>query len=498
MIEVRKKLDIGYMNQAFNKSDFEVNGKFEKIFDEKISRNKIGINTNQKKEIKLNEKFDVDDIYNQMEGLNSNLAVKNKKVLEQVTSKVDQLNKKNVDEIELDELKELEENQKEAISLLEVLKVDLEEIFNVNRLEANGEEIITDDIDGEIAQLKFDVENSNDNNFDSGIKSEFDDVLKLISEITEGNLELDKKNIIISTDVIESEKKLIENMKSLISKLNKVSKIPKDLNNEGNVEINVDIKKNNRILELLSADLNKIEQKICKIEDLFGLMNSDKKIEGFNEGQINRKDLSDLTNLNLEDSDDTLASKTLEINTNLEEESSESKSEMNDSNNPIVGSKVSSTNSATNIEVSNFDKILDQENVSKDITQQVYKQINRVKLKAGEQTIKMILKPEALGEVSLKMSFDKGVLTTQLIADSDLVKEALEKNLVQLKEQLENQGYEIKEFRVLTKEEAQQSYLNQYDEEKNNSNNSRDEAKKHNNSKNDEFSEILDEIDEIA
>lgn len=88
-------------------------------------------------------------------------------------------------------------------------------------------------------------------------------------------------------------------------------------------------------------------------------------------------------------------------------------------------------------------------------TQQIIEQINKnlksIRLLNGTQEIKIILKPESLGEVNLKMILDKGMITAKLVVESSIVKEAIDKQLGTLKETLQNQGYEIKEFKIVVK-----------------------------------------------
>lgn len=85
------------------------------------------------------------------------------------------------------------------------------------------------------------------------------------------------------------------------------------------------------------------------------------------------------------------------------------------------------------------------------IIDQIQKNMKNIRLANGTQEIKMILKPEQLGEVNLKLALDKGGLTAKFVVQSEAVKEAIDKNLQTLKETLQAQGVEVKEIKILVK-----------------------------------------------
>lgn len=62
--------------------------------------------------------------------------------------------------------------------------------------------------------------------------------------------------------------------------------------------------------------------------------------------------------------------------------------------------------------------------------------------------IRIKLKPEVLGELLLKVEVEKGVVVAKAIVDNYRAKELIETNLLQLKEGLEEQGLDIKTFKV--------------------------------------------------
>ncbi len=84
-----------------------------------------------------------------------------------------------------------------------------------------------------------------------------------------------------------------------------------------------------------------------------------------------------------------------------------------------------------------------------------------------KQEIKISLKPEVLGDVVLKMEAVKGSITTKIMVDNHRTKELIEANLYQLKEEMKENGLEIKTFEVFVgsnedfqRERSQEFFLN--------------------------------------
>ena len=88
-------------------------------------------------------------------------------------------------------------------------------------------------------------------------------------------------------------------------------------------------------------------------------------------------------------------------------------------------------------------QVLDQS-----ILDQVKGQIKLTELGAGTTEIRMTLTPETLGEVSMRISTQNGVITAQFVAASQRVKEILESNFNQLKEELNEKGIQVGELSV--------------------------------------------------
>ena len=84
---------------------------------------------------------------------------------------------------------------------------------------------------------------------------------------------------------------------------------------------------------------------------------------------------------------------------------------------------------------------------TKEIIEQI---VDKAKLAVDDfkQEIKISLKPEILGDVILKMETAKEGITTKIMVDNYKTKELIETNLYQLKEEMKENGLEIKAFEV--------------------------------------------------
>jgi flagellar hook-length control protein FliK len=83
----------------------------------------------------------------------------------------------------------------------------------------------------------------------------------------------------------------------------------------------------------------------------------------------------------------------------------------------------------------------------RDIVNQVVEQI-KVLIKPGETSMEFQLNPENLGKVNLTVTQREGVLTAQFVVQNEMAKEALENQMITLKETLENQGIKVESVEV--------------------------------------------------
>ena len=82
-----------------------------------------------------------------------------------------------------------------------------------------------------------------------------------------------------------------------------------------------------------------------------------------------------------------------------------------------------------------------------EVTSQIIERV-KVDIKPGVSEIRMNLKPESLGEVSLRIASENGVVTAHFVAENQKVKEIIENNFNQLQDALSEQGVNITELSV--------------------------------------------------
>ena len=82
-----------------------------------------------------------------------------------------------------------------------------------------------------------------------------------------------------------------------------------------------------------------------------------------------------------------------------------------------------------------------------EVTNQIIERV-KVDIKPGVSEIRMNLKPESLGEVSLRIASENGVVTAHFIAENQRVKEIIESNFNQLQDALSEQGLNVTELSV--------------------------------------------------
>ncbi|HHW67356.1 MAG TPA: flagellar hook-length control protein FliK [Epulopiscium sp.] len=91
-------------------------------------------------------------------------------------------------------------------------------------------------------------------------------------------------------------------------------------------------------------------------------------------------------------------------------------------------------------------------------TEQLINQmVEHIKVNITEDTTEMNLqlKPDHLGNLSLKIITERGIITAQFVAESQTVKEIIEANFNQLKDVLQEQGFLIQNLEVSVKQEFQ-------------------------------------------
>lgn len=72
----------------------------------------------------------------------------------------------------------------------------------------------------------------------------------------------------------------------------------------------------------------------------------------------------------------------------------------------------------------------------------------KVTLNDQVSSMELMLNPENLGKVALNVSVKEGVVTAQIVAENQTTKEAIESQVIMLKEQLNNQGLKVEAVEV--------------------------------------------------
>ena len=99
------------------------------------------------------------------------------------------------------------------------------------------------------------------------------------------------------------------------------------------------------------------------------------------------------------------------------------------------------------------------------IIRQVMEQVS-VMVTEDSSSIEMQLHPESLGRLNLQVAVKAGVVTAQIAAENQTVKEALESQLVQLKEQMNEHGVKIEAIEVTVASHEFESAYNQEHDKK--------------------------------
>jgi len=103
-------------------------------------------------------------------------------------------------------------------------------------------------------------------------------------------------------------------------------------------------------------------------------------------------------------------------------------------------------NDAANIDSNTETGFIQDYNIE-ELFQQIVEKLHIIK-NQDKQEVRIKLKPDYLGELVLKMELEDGAIDAKLIVDNLQTKEIIESGLLQLREQFENNGLEIKAIEV--------------------------------------------------
>jgi len=97
--------------------------------------------------------------------------------------------------------------------------------------------------------------------------------------------------------------------------------------------------------------------------------------------------------------------------------------------------------------------------------------VSRVRVQGGEAftELRMSLRPENLGDISLRVLTQNGVVTAQFVAESQRIKEIIEAHFSQLENVLREQGINFSELSVSVRQEGESERMNQFAQGRQNS-----------------------------
>jgi flagellar hook-length control protein FliK len=133
-------------------------------------------------------------------------------------------------------------------------------------------------------------------------------------------------------------------------------------------------------------------------------------------------------------------------------QSSEFENQFGQALNQVVTEKV------TTINMQGFEETIYTQVTARFIFDQIVSQMKVISV-GDNATLSFQLQPENLGKVAFSISNENGIITGQFMAENATVKEALEANLLNLKNNLLEQGIKIDDIKVVVGDT--QSFFNQ-------------------------------------
>jgi len=415
-----------------NKSSTDL---FEKALESannqsKVSSNRKNTNT-FKKENKLgtkksdikNDKKDIQTTSNNSDRQIKSEKYSNKESSEtKVSEKDTSNNEKNID-IAKDSEDEVE-TIAEVNETLELLLKLIDEHMNVDSKDEMENELVANytnsDLNKQIedicVQLKELTNTINDTNIIGTDKTMFaSEMIQEINEIID-ILELDTRAISDSNSIIDFRIKL----ETLISSLSELNNVANNLNTN-----------------LIQSDIVGLEKNEKNSEDLLVQENSEAS-----DIELNNENIS----TELSDAEANLSS-------NNGSNNSFSKSMQN----VIINTDIQSNSFSTDVN----DFGIEQSSLQKYVTlnkNSIFEQlVDKIKVDSlkNSDEVKIKLKPEILGEMTIKIVLEKGTVTARVMVENYQIKQLLESNVDQLKENFKNEGLNFQALDVSVNKDSE-------------------------------------------
>lgn len=299
-----------------------------------------------------------------------------------------------------------------------------------------------------------DEDNEKTEDIDNELTTLFQIINNLIIEFEENSMKFEETNL-------ETLKLKIENLYNSLEQVLKEEDLPfvhEDTvkayetieNLISSFKEQLDQMENNIGEDLRSTTMKEISMELDKIIDkLIGIKAS---------VQLNREESKNIKGeKNIENSNDNLNEK-IEFNkissreeaSDIDEIIAEDSVKEGEGVKEYGNSNVFSFEAVDNATVKENSQVLDKALPEIDEKQIINQIVNKAKLVIDDnkQEIRIKLKPEILGELMLKVEAEKGVLLARVMVDNYRTKELIEANLYQFREEIKENGLDIKTFEV--------------------------------------------------
>lgn len=284
----------------------------------------------------------------------------------------------------------------------------------------DSEDNETEKINGLIEQRLENVKNEEDLDIKVGEVEKIDIEIKDVDLQEDENIGLGENIDEVGPQSVETEKITLNEFEKLESKLDSLS--------EKLGRTNEDISNKLKTDEVKEEDSSEAENE----EVTFSSVNINEDVN-----YVNSKDVEDKTVKNKESK---IKITDFRGNKTFNDEFKMTEMDVKNENIEIPKFDITGTN---NVIMSKADKLQEQIDVLKQITEKV--DVNILEDKS-EMLIK--LKPDNLGKVTMQISVENGNISAKFLAESQKVKEILESNMQELKDQLAKQGMAVQEMSV--------------------------------------------------
>lgn len=430
-------------NKVNLKNNTNSQNKFNEILDNKTKTKSA--NSNEKNEVKANNQNN----FNQNQSVNSRrVEVKNNYSEENKQSKSE--DSKEVVSKDEKAVKELIENLNELLAVFQnVIGINLNELEDVD-LESLNLEISIEELENLKLSLESLIDKIDLGEFKEQIENTMSNLDQMIKEVSvKGEIEVDAKDFILelkeTIDLVNSkvnqnaDKTLIQEVKDTSSELQAlIDAIDKTKTNSESKNIKSNLEDASKGKDKIELDINLVDEEIISNSDkntdesILKIKIVSEKKEGINlfNSFSNNKNLDDIKEIELNRAEE-FELNTEKIPTNILSSQTEIK--------PEDTSKLANSNIINSEQYVNIDKTDVLKQITSKFKTDYENQLNEIKIK---------LTPEHLGELTIKVSLERGILSARALVENSNIKQLLESNISELKNSLKEQGVDFKSIDV--------------------------------------------------